>query len=173
VKTKTEHLEVNIDDAMLDNIRAVMASKEFVKIGVLGKSQPRSDAGPSNVELAAKHEFGEGKVPQRSFLRLTAHNAGGDFQEFVNLSAPGIFKAILENRWHEILDKFGAKWVEFVHNTFESQGFGTWPALSDYTIMQRKNPKKLKLKALRESTKMLQDTGALLRSITHEVASNE
>jgi hypothetical protein len=169
LQKKTKNLEINIDDKMLDNIRDVLQSKEFVKIGVLGKSQVREGAGPSNVELAVTHEFGKDNIPQRSFLRLTANTAHDKFQSFVDSSAMGIFKGIIENRWQNILDLFGAKWVEFVHDTFEAQGYGEWPPLSIITLLRRKNPKKLGLKKLRESTKMLQDTGALLRSVTHEV----
>jgi hypothetical protein len=169
VQTKTKNLEVNINDEMLDNIISVLQSNEYVKIGVLGKSQPRSDAGPSNVELAATHEFGKDRVPQRSFLRLTAHQAKGAFQSFVNASANGIFRAITENRWHNILELFGAKWTEYVQDTFAAQGYGEWPELSPVTLLRRKNPKHLSLAKLRETSLMLQDTGALLRSITYSV----
>ena len=165
MQKKTKNLDININDEILDNIRDVLQSNEYVKIGVLGK---KIDPGTS-VDIAATHEFGKDRVPQRSFLRLTANTAHDKFQSFVDSSAMGIFKGIIENRWSNILDLFGAKWVEFVHDTFEAQGYGQWPPLSIITLLRRKNPNKLSLKKLRESTKMLQDTGALLRSVTHEV----
>jgi phage gpG-like protein len=174
LQKKTENLEININDEMLENIISVLNTKEAVKIGVLGKSQGRSGPGPSNVELAVTHEFGKGIVPRRSFLRLTANTAHDKFQSFIDASANGIFKAITENRWHEILELFGAKWTEYVHDTFEAQGYGTWPKLKPLTVllrMARANPKKLSFESYSRDAKMLQDTGALLRSITHEVVS--
>jgi hypothetical protein len=172
MQKKTKNLEININDEMLDNIASVLKSNAYTKMGVLGKSSQRSEAGPSNTELAATHEFGKGNVPQRSFLRLTAHTAKDKFQEFIDASANGIFKSILENRWLNTLDLFGAKWVEYIQDTFDAQGFGEWPPLSIITLLRRKNPKNIKsIKKLRETTKMLEDTGALRRSIMHEVVS--
>lgn len=172
MREKTEHSEISIDDKMFDSIINTLQSKEYVKIGVLGKSPVRSTEGPSNAELAATHEFGKDNIPQRSFLRLTAHTAGGEFQSFVDENSENILKAITENRWTNVLEKFGAKWVEFVTDTFENQGYGKWPPLADITLLRRVNPKKLSLKQLRKTSKMLQDTGALLRSITYEVGQD-
>jgi len=171
MQKKTEHSEIQINDDILDNIADVLKSKKYIKIGVLGKSAARGGNGPSNVELAATHEFGKPSehIPQRSFLRLTANTAHDKFQALVDGNADAILKAIAEARWPNVLEQFGAAWVGYVTETFEAQGYGHWPPLSIVTLLNRKNPAKLNLKQIRETSKILQDTGALLRSIMYEV----
>ena len=167
MKKKTPNLEINIDETALNNIANVILSKKSVKIGIIDSSAHNGGA----ADIAAKHEFGdpantfyghEAPIPPRSFFRLSANQKGEDFQGFVNSSSEGIFRHIMEGSWETVLELFGFKWVEYITEAFKTKGWGQWLPLSRITVLLRKN----------HSDMPLQDTGAMLRSITSVVVDD-
>lgn len=178
----TEHVAIDLDLDLLEPVKAALAHSPSAKIGVLGKN---GDAG-SAAFIASCHEFGANPrvtermrawffrhfgvrlkastthihIPERSFLRLAMHFRAREFQEFINGQAGNLFESIMSGNWRQSIDRMGAKWAAFVQEAFETRGFGTWPGLSDITKSKRKAG----------SDVPLQDTGAMRRSITHEVS---
>ena len=111
------------------------------------------------VALAAVHEFGSVKrrIPSRSFLRATMSNAQDRFKLEVETNKDAMFESICLGQWKHFMNKVGATWVRYVHDTFENHGGGSWAAVKEPYASQK------------VTDKILQETGAMLRSITHEV----
>jgi hypothetical protein len=183
LNTKTANLEINIDMSIVDNVKKALADPAYGKVGVLSSSGERGGA----AYIAAVHEFGARprvtpkmrgwffhhfgvrlsknkqfiEIPERSFLRSAMHNRGADFQTFAEASGPGIFRRICAGQWRDVLSLLSSKWVGYVQEMFSEQmGMtGHWKPLHPLTVATRKGG----------SSVPLQDTGALLQSITHEV----
>jgi hypothetical protein len=163
------------DKASLDNLKKFIDENHFVKIGVLSispKRPPDPDSGKSidAVVLAAVHEFGSQArgIPERSFLRKTMANRKNDFQDFFDLGKDKIMQQIMIGNGATILNKAGAKWVGYIHDTFKAQG-PAWAPLSQRRIAERSVTGRAKGNKAKEMHSILWDTGAMLRSITHEV----
>ena len=144
------------------------AQKSYVKVGVLGNSEERSDdSGRTNLEIANLHEFGgvnpDGSVvPARSFLRLTKAMKEKDFAAFVQANLTK-FKLVVMTQGIEVaLDEIGRYWVDEVLKTFQAQGYGEWAPLSPKTLELRREKGN-------ETDTILTVTGALKRAITFEV----
>ena len=121
----------------------------------LRKKAPPIDA----VALAAVHEFGSVKrsIPPRSFLRSTMANAQERFKLEIEANKEKMFETICSGQWQKFMNQVGGTWVRYVHDTFENHGGGSWAAVRE-PYASRKT-----------TDKILQETGAMLRSITHEV----
>jgi hypothetical protein len=85
-------------------------AKTEVKIGILGKSYP--DGGDTPAMVAARHEFGGKKIPQRSFLRSTLaekHKEWAEEAGFFLKANPGNFRGALtyagERATKDVTDK--------------------------------------------------------------------
>lgn len=179
MRIKTANVDINIDETAIDNLRRTLQDKASVKIGVLGKG----GATGGLPYIASVHEFGarpkitpkmrgwffhafgvrlsknktEIKIPERSFLRLSAATKQRDFSAFIAKSRDGILRMITSGRWRLALDLFGVKWTGFVNEAFDTRGWGQWPGLNELT------------KSGKGHDHQLVKTGALRRSITHEV----
>ena len=132
--------------------------KLTVKVGILGTSEPRDDPSDSNYEIGKRHEFGEGGMKQRSFLRLTYMMKEQDYKKYLEENKDKFLQEVLNNGIEAALAEMGRWWVEEVQNTFEMQGYGNWPAISDEWAEEK------------GSRIILTHTGALKRSITFEVS---
>ena len=146
--------------------------KHYAKIGVLSEGNQRDEDNFTNADLAAVHEFGsiKRKIPARSFLGLTEQIKGKEMSEFIDSQADNIFKRVMEGKSKIVIGKLAAKWMEYIHECFETEGFGTWVPMSDATYWKRfENASEKVQDSGNFEPKLLQDTGQLERSITYEV----
>ena len=154
--------KTKIDPSTQINLQGFIDSQSKVNIGILS-SGPHEGGGIDILTLAAVHEFGSQSrnIPERSFLRKTQANFQREFLAFVSQNRTAIGQEILTKGVNHVLNKFGAWWVAKVNDTFEMQG-PNWQELSEdyYERKAKKYP----------DPKILMSTGALRRSVTHEVA---
>ena len=128
-----------------------LAQKVQVRAGVM--EYATTDEGERVAEYAAYNEFGTSRVPPRPFMRKTLEREGENWIRGVG--------ALLKNGLSpdEALEKTGKRMAENIEATIMSN---MAPANAPSTI-RRKN----RTEAGRAGT--LVDTGALLKSITHQV----
>lgn len=146
------------DKKALANVEKFFLEKHKINIGVLANKQRPEGFG--SVELAMVHEFGSmiRHIPQRSFLRKTIVDRKNDFADEMSNNSEKIMQSIAKGNGEQFLQKSGALWVRYVMETFDREGPG-WKALSPITIANR----------IKQSNKILQDTGEMKKSITFEV----
>lgn len=155
-----------VDTAKLDMSEFDEYVKDFkrayAKVGVLGS------VGDTDVETIAQyavaHEFGvvERNLPARSFIRLPLELHMPDGVKEVRKR---LKKLLEEGKVEEACAVLGMKGVEIIKKFFEDQGEGHWAWYADSTMKQMR--KKQFWRSL--NPKLLQDSGALLSSITSEV----
>jgi phage gpG-like protein len=147
---------VNLDS--IANIQKFISENAKIRIGILANEE-RPD-GFGSVELACVHEFGSQKrgIPQRSFLRQTMVNRKDDFKTEIESNKETIMKRIASGQGDMVLQKMGATWQKYVLETFDNEG-PNWAPLSPKTIAAR----------IKNSDKILQDTGEMKKSITFMV----
>lgn len=137
-----------------DLIKAFSEEKPVGRIGVLGDGNPRKE-GNSNAEIGAKHEFGDEKVPIRSWLRMPLID---HLQEA--LENHGAFdqkaskKVVREKTMIPWLEKVMIVAEYVVIEAFATGGFGKW------------KPSNMKYK---KNHQTLVETQQLMRSVTTEV----
>ncbi len=171
--------EIKWNPEALNALKKLLSDAVTVKVGVLSDGQLHTGDSLGAAGLAAVHEFGASlprplsaavgkkkkgspdyRIPERSFLRLTAFEKQNEYKSWANQNAAKIFEAIMAGRLEsEVMPKIGALWVGYVQDCFRSRGFGTWKPLKPETIRRK------------GSSAPLIDTGALLRSITFEVTN--
>ncbi|MFS1538068.1 MAG: hypothetical protein ACL7BU_04550 [Candidatus Phlomobacter fragariae] len=153
---------------MLKSKRLEKVKKQFdqlnqlkVEVGVLKNTRPYKASDISVVEVATIHEFGTETIKPRSFLRMPIR----DHQKAI------IEKAVKEKyrflisgeiSAKEFLSYIGELAVTWSIEAFDTQGFGTWPDHAESTKAQLKRKGIIK-------ARLLQDTGALKKSITYQV----
>jgi phage gpG-like protein len=159
------NLKVNLEK-FTDKMRKELTKYE-AHIGILS-GETHEDDDFSTASLGAVHEFGSMSehIPSRSFFRLTEKAKGEEMMKFIKANEPAIIKACLNGGMEKIMQKIGAKWNAYLHECFETEGWGTWQELSDETLAARERKRSDKTQG---GVKILQDTGALERSITFEV----
>lgn len=141
------------------------------RVGVLSStvSKGRDVGDPlNNAELAAVHEFGTlaGNIPARSFFRLTETKRADQMSDFIRAQEQNIMRKVISGQTKLVMEKLCAKWLSYIHECFETEGWGTWKQLADATSKARE---KKRHKKNQGAAKILQDTGAMERSITFEV----
>ena len=70
----TGKIDFRVWEALLR--RLGVGQDPFVKVGILqshGAGDPHADSDATLVEVAAIHEFGDGPIPERSFIRRVLH----------------------------------------------------------------------------------------------------
>lgn len=121
----------------------------------------KEQAGLTNAQLAAIHEFGAPKagIPERSFIRATIDVNRSTYRAVV---IPRLIKAVVEGRSsiHRAFSLLGLKVVADIKNRITT-GAGVPPPLKPATI------------AAKGSDRPLVDTGRLLGAITYEVTVGE
>ena len=182
-------MEVKLDLKNLDKYTKRMKAdldKHYAKVGVLSAKNNRDnddDSGMTNAKLAAVHEFGsrDGRIPERSFFRLTYEERGEDMSAFIESNELAILKKVMSGKTKDVYKQLGAKWVSFINECFETEGFGKWAPLSEATLEARlaktptglrynkKTDEMVQSRAQEFNPKILQDTGQLERSIMYEV----
>lgn len=132
------------------------AKKQHVAVGVLESSSSSAvyDDGLSVVQIAAIHELGLGSTPERSFLKMPQTVKSDNINVFINAE----FTKILNGSSVDAgLGRIGVFAYNITQEAFDSNGFGNWDSLSEYTIQAK------------GSGKTLVDTGTLRQSISWEV----
>ena len=172
-------MEVKLDLKNLDKYTKRMKAdlgKHYAKVGVLSAKNNRDnddDSGMTNAKLAAVHECGslDGRIPERSFLRLTAEMRGDEMSDFISSNEKAIIEKVMKGKIKDVYNQLGAKWQEYIGECFETEGFGKWPEIADSTYwMKRERFDEMYPNSKKEfNPKILQDTGQLERSIMYEV----
>jgi phage gpG-like protein len=153
-----EKIEFQLDSATLDKLSKFVEKEMYVKIGVLNNEKREDGFGAA--ELASVHEYGSvsRNIPRRSFLSKTMSNKQEEFEAEIKKNMKRLREIIKTNGPEDLLNKIGAKWVGYVLETFEAEGPG-WTPLKPATIKRK------------GSSKILQDTATMKKSIMHEVVS--
>jgi len=129
------------------------------RVGVLSKDVNRTgEDGISNPELGVIHEFGNDKVPVRSFLRMPIETHKKEI-----LKAMGgtmMRRAFAEKDYTKMFKLLGEKGRSIVIQAFETGGFGQWPDIAQST------------KDAKGSSAILVDTAQLKNAISADVVKN-
>ena len=120
----------------------------------LERAAGAASSGPTVVEIAAFHEFGRGRVPERSFLRSTVDTKRRKLEDLERRLARRLLEGTITER--KGLGLIGAWLAAQIQSTIQR---GIAPRLKDSTL-ERKGPGK---------TTPLIDTGRLVQSITWKV----
>lgn len=133
------------------------ARKMHVDVGVIADKLTRQayDTGKSVLEVAAIHEFGEGKVPQRSFLRMPFELKKGILDSGIKQQ----FGLLLNGKLtaEKALGRVGALASNISKTAFVTGGYGQWKELKKETIRKK------------GSSQILIESGTLRRSITWQI----
>jgi phage gpG-like protein len=168
----------------------------YAKVGVLSNGKVYS--GEYGIaQIAAVHEFGASprvtakmrtwffenfgirlkastthiRIPARSFLRNTLFYKKHHFAAFIYEKRQSIIGLLSVGDLNKVLFSFGAKWVEYVHEAFDTAGFGTWAPLKSLTWTIHDYKARLRGSKKRRGDKTLMDTGSLRQAITNDVVS--
>jgi phage gpG-like protein len=125
-------------------------SKFRVAVGIMGNKTNRTESkGKTNADIGVIHEFGQGKIPKRSFLRYPMfHESEAILRE---VQAKGALKNIQHGNFLQFLVDIGTACEAAVLRGFDTSGFGSWRNKKD------------------GSPSYLIDTGDLRRSISSAV----
>lgn len=162
-------LKLNLNKSVNDIMKKLKSHEGHVGVLSSTVNKERKKGDPlNNAELGAVHEFGSlsGNIPSRSFFRLTEKKRGEAMSDFIAAQRDNILKRVLAGQTKLVMEKLCAKWMAYIHECFETEGFGTWKKLRRATLLARERKRKDKTQG---GVKILQDTGALERSIAFEV----
>lgn len=135
------------------------------RIGVLGGKTVRGQGqeGSTNAEIGAAHEYGSPakNLPVRSFLRRPIGDVFPGRLEGSRALGEQALKEVVEAKsvkpW---LEKAAVLAVSVVKESFETQGWGTWPKWSKAYAKRKKKG---------SDNMILDDTGQLRDSITSDI----
>lgn len=139
--------------ARLRQIREDFEKNNSVLVGVPAGTGSYEDGAPIAV-IAAVQEFGsaDGRIPERSFLRVPLRQNVEDFRAVWRALIPKVVRG--ELTMHQVMSQIGAKAAGVSQEAIES---GIGPANAPSTV------------ARKGSSKPLIDSGALRQSITYIV----
>ena len=162
-----DSVEFKIDLRLFTDKMKKELHKYEAHIGILSAEQHEDDDF-STAELGAVHEFGSisGNIPARPFFSKTEEIKGEEMAAFITANEDKIVEAAFRGQMEGIMKKIAAKWMAYIHECFETEGWGTWKKLEPSTLIARERKRFEKGQG---GAKILQDTGALERSITFEV----
>lgn len=153
-------------DGLNNFVKAISSGDGWaVDVGIMGNKSYRSNSGKSqsldkrkenansggltNADIGFLHEFGTGKIPKRSFLRMPLFLKSEKILK--DVKDAGAFQKLLKGNIRGILSDLGIAAVAAIEQAFDSAGFGSWAS-----------------KKSGEGSPLIQ-TGQLRRSITYEV----
>lgn len=97
------------------------------RVGILGSTSARASKDKTNAEIGMKHEFGDEKVPIRSWLRMPLTEKMQEFLEKSGAFTPEVLAEVLESGSIEAwIEKVGVVGVQVVLEAFSTGGFGKW-----------------------------------------------
>lgn len=152
--------DVKLQTKGLDSlIKALKDNMPRARVGVLGSNSARknkSTSGETNASIGARHEYGEGSMPQRSFLRVPiAEHLQSKMENAGAFDKDQLAEVVKTGTLVPWLKKIGLLAVEVVHEAFDTGGFGKWPSW--------------KAGYKNQNNRILEDTGQLRDSITSDV----
>lgn len=135
------------------------ARDSSVRVGVLGDEKPREEGGLSNVQVATIHEFGAGRIPERSFIRATFD---AQRQAYFTLAAR-LAGALYDGKTtvEKALGLMGMKMVADIRAHIRA---GIAPPLAESTLRRRRAKGRVGAKG--EPVALI-DTSQLINSITY------
>jgi hypothetical protein len=168
------------DFTSLDKFVRAVSTDMVVRVGIMGNKTTRADmskpvkhgtadairfnnrsyaksSGLSNADVGFIHEFGTGKIPKRSFLRMPIFQYAEDIIGMVVKA--GAMKKLAAGKSIEVLADLGIACENIIGRAFASRGWGSWAANTAATIKRK------------GSSSPLIDTGQLRRSISSAVVN--
>lgn len=132
--------------------------KHVLKVGILGTHASRKEAGPSNAEIGAVHEFGSymHKIPMRSFLRMPLHSRA---PQIVAEGSKGALELLAAGNVVRVFQNIGVACVGVITEAFFTKGFGRWKQLKPATILNK----------IQQNPAPLMNTQQLQRNVTFKV----
>lgn len=150
-----------------------------VHVGIFGNKTGRSQGSDkTNAEIGFKHEFGDGRTPMRSFLRMPIDYKGKSIFKEARLSVKYLAD---KNGAFTFLERVGAAAFNAVQEAFNTRGFGTWAPNAYSTVMAKlRRLRHLSLQQRRQlagevvgegadHTQVLVETGQLRRAVAWRV----
>jgi hypothetical protein len=118
-------------------IKALKGKLPQLFIGVMGDKDHRKEGGLTNAVLGQIHEFGEGNMPARSWLRVPITDHMQKALEKSGFFDGDVARKMMETVMKDkslvpIIEKIGIVGEAIIQEGFDSGGFGKWPA-SDMT----------------------------------------
>jgi hypothetical protein len=163
-------VEVQDNRAKLDAIMREIKRLDnaFVTVGIHGDKAQRKDDNETNPEIGAKHEFGSGNIPERSFLRSTI-DGNKDLQEEMEQLSAAVARGQIRAR--VAAERLGLSAVDKVKRKIQAK---IPPPLSPETIAKRaeKGAHGGGVGSMGGSTTPLIDSGQLIQSIQFKVGGN-
>lgn len=141
-------MEVKLDDKIGNVIKALGGGE--VRIGVFGGTHDGSS--DSIASIAAQHEFGTQKVPQRSFILASLLHEKDKIEKAAHSQ---VERAMREGNADPILKAIGIAGEGAVQEGFDTEGWGNWLP----TVRQQYEP----------GAKILVLTGQLRQAIASKV----
>lgn len=184
-----DKVKIKYDIQSLEDTLKMLRDEYTLRVGIIGsqaKKQHKGDGKQSltNATLGTFHEFGSESVPnhppRRSFLEDSLKfRLNFNAQEFKDIRKQ-LFKQMFDKKAPEkFLAELGAKCIEYIHEGFETNGYGAWKSYSESYWKQRdkiaQGKGKRELTRLRHSLEywishsMLNVTGQLKNSISFKV----
>ena len=156
---------LNIDTSKMPLVAMERAAQIEGRVGILSAEKDKDNEKMTYADLAAVHEWGslDGNTPERSFFRKTQEVKGKEFQAFIKKNETKILRSILDGSWPKMLKKIAAKWEAYIHECFETEGWGSWEDLADSTVAARLR------KGNDVDMRILQDDGLMEKHIVSEV----
>ena len=125
---------VTLNTKGLQSLKRKLKTAEGARaeVGIFSDHDARDD-GKSNVEIGAKHEFGQG-VPMRSWLQMPINT---ELPKIVVNEESQLAAAFIEDGANAMLERIGFMGEAAIQAAFDTGGFGTWESNSEYTIAMK------------------------------------
>lgn len=150
---KQTKINFNLDG--LDEIKKQVKGYK-ARVGILGSDINRKNAeGITNSEIGVIHEFGNEKMPIRSFLRMPIETHKKEIIK--SIGGKKIQDAFEKKDYVKMFHLIGQKARSIVLQAFKTGGFGKWQDISEAT------------KEAKGSSAILIDTAQLKNSISEDV----
>lgn len=119
--------DFHYDDKGFQKLLAALKKEgSAARVGILGNSNTRSNAGETNAAIGVKHELGLG-LPVRSFLRMPIETEFQNQAKSQNLITQKTLEDVLRTgTLLPILQKMAVIGERCVLLAFDSGGFGRW-----------------------------------------------
>jgi hypothetical protein len=125
---------IKSDFSKISLIQRSLLKKHCAQVGIIGKDGARKKGARTNIEIGAGHEFGEGKAPKRSFLKMPLETKLPEKSNKINrLLMNGIKNDSILNAFFKI----GVIGRNIVMEAFASGGFGKWAPISDRLMLKK------------------------------------
>ncbi|MEA3330610.1 MAG: hypothetical protein U9Q29_02830 [Campylobacterota bacterium] len=139
----------------VDKLKKAITSGK-VKVGLPKGKAETYESGETTIEVGATHEFGEGNIPERSFIRVPVqHNK----EKYIALAAKQA--KLIFNGKQTVEDALGILGLFMSDKMKASFGNNDWSPNSQQTI------------ASKGSSSPLIDTGQLRQSITWQIVQKD